>query len=105
MRRWPSGLPPTRGSGGCVRGIVASPSGSVGLLEARVAGEPAADLPPERLDRAPAGRRVAPGPRAARARTAHRNLDLSQVLVSPDGRALLRGFEARRWRHPIATSP
>jgi glycosyltransferase 2 family protein len=76
-----------------VRGIVASPSGSVGLLEARVAGVPAAGLPPERLDRALLADVWRQVEALHGARIAHRNLGLAHVLVTPDGRALLRGFD------------
>ena len=89
-----------------VRGIVASQDGSVGLIEDRVDGRPMADLvarsstaasedePEEgRLDRAlvlDVWRQV----QALHAdRIAHRNLDLESVRVTPDGRAMLRGFD------------
>ncbi|HET8619099.1 MAG TPA: lysylphosphatidylglycerol synthase transmembrane domain-containing protein [Acidimicrobiales bacterium] len=76
-----------------VRAIVASHNGSVGLVEAAVEGVPASDLPPERLDRALLGdvwRQVAA---LHRDRIAHRTLDLAQVTVTPDGQAVLRGFD------------
>ncbi|HET6952848.1 MAG TPA: lysylphosphatidylglycerol synthase transmembrane domain-containing protein [Acidimicrobiales bacterium] len=76
-----------------VRGIVASHQGSVGLIEARVEGELASDLPPERLERA----LLADVWRQVQAmhgdRIVHRNLGLSHVLVTPSGRAVLRGFD------------
>jgi undecaprenyl-diphosphatase len=97
-----------------VRRIVASPHGSVGLLEERVDGAPIAVLaqhpasnatmPPtnavlalteaaQPLDRAlvlDVWRQVAA---LHRDRIAHRNLDLNDVWVTPDGRAVLRGFD------------
>jgi undecaprenyl-diphosphatase len=89
-----------------VRGIVASPHGSVGLLEDRVEGGPVATLvshptalaegdePREsRLDRAlvlDMWRQV----QALHAdRIAHRNLDLESVWVTPADRAVLREFD------------
>jgi undecaprenyl-diphosphatase len=76
-----------------VRAIVASHNGSVGLVEAAVEGVPASELPPERLDRALLGdvwRQVAA---LHHDRIAHRTLDLAQVTVTPDGQAVLRGFD------------
>jgi glycosyltransferase 2 family protein len=97
-----------------VRRIVASPQGSVGLLEERVEGAPNAVLAghpashattpptshvvaladaPQPLDRAlvlDVWRQVAA---LHRDRLAHRNLDLNDVWVTPDGRAVLRGFD------------
>jgi glycosyltransferase 2 family protein len=76
-----------------VRGIVASQHGSVGLLETRVPGERASDLPPDRLE----GALLADVWRQVEAlhgdRIAHRNLDLAQVEVTPEGQAVLRGFD------------
>lgn len=93
-----------------VRGIVASQHGSVGLLEDRVDGGPVRALVPDtsaggaeaqpddepqegRLDRSlvlDMWRQV----QALHAdRIAHRNLDLESVWVTPDGRAVLRGFD------------
>jgi len=97
-----------------VRGIVASPQGSVGLLEDRVEGAPVAVV-----SRHPASRGTTPAPNPVvavseaplpldralvldvwrqvaalhRDRIAHRNLDLNDVWVTPDGRAVLRGFD------------
>jgi uncharacterized membrane protein YbhN (UPF0104 family) len=97
-----------------VRGIVASPQGSVGLLEDRVEGAPVAVVsrhPASRETTPPANPVVAvsegplPLDRALvldvwrqvtalhRDRIAHRNLDLNDVWVTPDGRAVLRGFD------------
>lgn len=98
-----------------VRRIVASPQGSVGLLEDRVegahvavvvAGHPASRPPApssspvaavtearQPLDRGlvlDVWRQVAA---LHRDRIAHRNLDLDDVWVTPDGRAVLRGFD------------
>lgn len=101
-----------------VRRIVASPQGSVGLLEDRVEGAPVAVVarhpssppgsrpttfppnpvvavtePPQPLDRAlilDVWRQVAA---LHRDRVAHRNLDLNDVWATPDGRAVLRGFD------------
>ena len=101
-----------------VRGIVASPHGSVGLLEDRVEGAPltvVAGHPASRMATSatatPAGD-VDVVPMAThpldrtlvadvwrqvealhRDRIAHRNLDLNDVWVTPDGRAVLRGFD------------
>jgi glycosyltransferase 2 family protein len=83
-----------------VRGIVASPHGSVGLLEDRVEGGPVASVAGHPaaggigLDRALAldiWRQVA---RLHADRIAHRNLDLSAVWVTPDGKAVLRNFDS-----------
>jgi undecaprenyl-diphosphatase len=76
-----------------VRGIVASRQGSVGLLQARVTGTRAADLAPTALDRAfllDVWRQV---DALHHDRIAHRNLDLAEVERTPDGRAVLRGFD------------
>jgi undecaprenyl-diphosphatase len=76
-----------------MRGIVASAHGSVGLLETRVEGVSAADLDPAQVDRAlllDVWRQVQA---LHRDRIAHRNLGLSQVEVTPDHRAVLRGFD------------
>jgi glycosyltransferase 2 family protein len=97
-----------------VRRIVASPQGSVGLLEDRVEGAPVAVVarhPDSRpttftsnpvvavadatqpLDRdlvLDVWRQVAA---LHRDRLAHRNLDLNDVWVTPEGRAVLRGFD------------
>jgi glycosyltransferase 2 family protein len=97
-----------------VRRIVASPQGSVGLLEDRVEGAPVAVVarhPASRpttftsnpvvavadatqpLDRdlvLDVWRQVAA---LHRDRLAHRNLDLNDVWVTPEGRAVLRGFD------------
>lgn len=77
-----------------VRGIVASSYGSVGLLETRIPGERASDLPPERLDRALLADVWRQVDALHRDRIAHRNLGLAQVEVTPEGRAVLRGFDA-----------
>jgi uncharacterized membrane protein YbhN (UPF0104 family) len=76
-----------------VKAIVASHNGSVGLLETATAGVPASGLAPEQLDRAmlvDVWRQVAA---LHRDRIAHRNLGLSHVKVTPDGGAVLRGFD------------
>ncbi|HKY67875.1 MAG TPA: lysylphosphatidylglycerol synthase transmembrane domain-containing protein [Acidimicrobiales bacterium] len=99
-----------------VRGIVASPHGSVGLLEDRVDGGPVAVVAAHPAGRSPSG---ADAPEADgtvealpteldrafvadvwrqvealhRARIAHRNLDLHEIWVTPDGHAELRGFD------------
>jgi uncharacterized membrane protein YbhN (UPF0104 family) len=65
----------------------------VGLLETRVEGVSAADLDPAQLDRAlllDVWRQVQA---LHRDRIGHRNLGLSQVEVTPDHRAVLRGFD------------
>ena len=106
-----------------VRGIVASPHGSVGLLEDRVEGAPLAvvaghpasqgaspaSVSPRTAARADEGEVVPLGTQPLdralvadvwrqvealhRDRIAHRNLDLNDVWVTPDGRAVLRGFD------------
>ncbi len=89
-----------------VRGIVASQHGSVGLLEDRVGGGPVAALvthpSTEVPDDAPEGDRLDRGlvldiwrqVQALHAdRIAHRNLDLESVWVTPDGQAVVRGFD------------
>jgi glycosyltransferase 2 family protein len=76
-----------------VRAIVASHNGSVGLLESAAVGVPASEVPPARLDREllrDVWRQVAA---LHHDRIAHRALDLAQVTVTPDGRAVLRGFD------------
>ena len=76
-----------------VRAIVASRYDSVGLLESASPGVPASEVPPDRLDRAllrDVWRQVAA---LHQQRIAHRALDLAQVTVTPDGRAVLRGFD------------
>jgi glycosyltransferase 2 family protein len=76
-----------------VKAIVASNNGSVGLLETATDGVPASELAPGQLDRAmliDVWHQVA----ALHAdRIAHRNLGLGQVTVTPDGGAVLRGFD------------
>jgi glycosyltransferase 2 family protein len=76
-----------------VRAIVASHNGSVGLLEAATEGVPASELAPDQLD--PAMLRDVWHQVAAlhRDRIAHRNLGLAHVLVTPEGGAVLRGFD------------
>jgi glycosyltransferase 2 family protein len=97
-----------------VRRIVASPHGSVGLLEDRVEGASAAVVAehPSSQTPAPSSSPVVAVTEAARPldrglvldvwrqvealhrdRIAHRNLDLEDVWVTPDGRAVLRGFD------------
>jgi glycosyltransferase 2 family protein len=82
-----------------VRGIVASAYGSVGLLEDRLVGGPVADVVAhpaaagDGLDRGLALDMWHQVQRLHAARIAHRNLDLSAVWVTPDGRAVLRDFD------------
>lgn len=79
-----------------VWGIVASPAGSVGLLEGRVTGVPASSLPDKRLDARLLGgiwRQVAA---LHRHRVAHRALGLDAVTVAPGGRVVLGDFDAAR---------
>src|SRR5918998_521414 len=107
-----------RAPAAALRGVVASPHGSVALLEDRVEGSPVAALvpppasngveeagpptpapestplaTPETLDRAfvlDVWRQV----QALHAdRIAHRNLDLESVWMTPEGTAVLRGFD------------
>jgi hypothetical protein len=76
-----------------VKAIVASTNGSVGLLETATDGVPASELAPGQLDRAmliDVWHQVA----ALHAdRIAHRNLGLGLVTVTPEGGAVLRGFD------------
>jgi glycosyltransferase 2 family protein len=74
-----------------VRGIVSSTHGSVGLLEDRVEGTPASELATVDRDLALDMWRQVKHLHAGR--IAHRNLDLSDVVVTPDGRAVLRQFD------------
>jgi glycosyltransferase 2 family protein len=74
-----------------VRGIVASTYGSVGLLEDRAKGGPVAALAVVDRDLALDMWRQVQHLHADR--IAHRNLDLSAVWVTPDGRAVLRNFD------------
>lgn len=92
-----------------VRGIVASPHGSVGLLEDRVEGESVAGMvgdvghpSPEAPDDGPQDGRldrslVLDMWRQVQAlhadRIAHRNLDLESVWITPEGQVVLRGFD------------
>ena len=82
-----------------VRGIVASHHGSVGLIEDRVEGGPAAALvahpasQSELLERALVADVWRQLQALHRDRIAHRNLDLESIWVTPEGRAVLRGFD------------
>jgi undecaprenyl-diphosphatase len=80
-----------------VRGIVASPAGSVGLLEERLAGSTAiSDLPTARLDR-PLLRRIWHQVAALhRQRIAHRALGLGVVRVTGTGDVAMSEFDAAR---------
>lgn len=83
-----------------VRRIVASPHGAVGLLEERLVGTPASDLPPDRLCDgvlADVWRQVEALHRHG---IAHRSLSLDEVVVDGDGRAALRGFDGARLAAP-----
>jgi uncharacterized membrane protein YbhN (UPF0104 family) len=79
-----------------VRSIVASPAGSVGLLEERLPGRAAAALPADRLDRRLLGeiwRQVAA---LHRHRIAHRTLGLGAFTVTDDGDVVVGEFDAAR---------
>ncbi|HZA87962.1 MAG TPA: hypothetical protein VE466_13885, partial [Acidimicrobiales bacterium] len=79
-----------------VQSIVASPAGSVGLLEERIAGTTASSLPPERLDRrllSEIWRQVAV---LHLRRIAHRTLGLAAVTLADDGGVVVGGFDAAR---------
>jgi tRNA A-37 threonylcarbamoyl transferase component Bud32 len=79
-----------------VRNIVASPAGSVGLLEERVDGTAASDLPPERLDR-PLLLKIWHQVEALhRRRIAHRALGLGVVRVIADGDVAMSEFDTAR---------
>jgi glycosyltransferase 2 family protein len=74
-----------------VRGIVSSSHGSVGLLEDTIEGTSGATL--VALDRDLALDMWRQVKHLHAGRIAHRNLDLSAVWVTPDGRAVLRHFD------------
>jgi glycosyltransferase 2 family protein len=79
-----------------VQSIVASPAGSVGLLEERIAGTTASSLPPERLDRrllSEIWRQVAA---LHHRRIAHRTLGLAAVTLADDGGVVVGDFDAAR---------
>src|SRR5918995_584969 len=79
-----------------VQSIVASPAGSVGLLEERIAGTTASSLPPERLDRrllSEIWRQVAA---LHHRRIAHRTLGLAAVTLADDGGVVVGEFDAAR---------
>jgi uncharacterized membrane protein YbhN (UPF0104 family)/tRNA A-37 threonylcarbamoyl transferase component Bud32 len=79
-----------------VRNIVASPAGSVGLLEERVDGTAVADLPPRRLD-PPLLRRIWQQVAALhRRRIAHRALGLGVVSVTGTDDVAMSEFDAAR---------
>lgn len=83
-----------------VRRVVASPHGSVGLLEDRVEGRDATGLPAERLTRevlADIWRQV---DSLHRQGIAHRSLSLAEVTVTDDGTPVLRGFDGARLAAP-----
>ncbi|HEY7073076.1 MAG TPA: hypothetical protein VH479_23315, partial [Acidimicrobiales bacterium] len=79
-----------------VRSVVASPGGSVGLVTEAAEGVPAATLDAEDLAGGPlvdAWRQVGCLHRAG---IAHRSLGLGQFTITPDGRAVLGGFDSAR---------
>jgi glycosyltransferase 2 family protein len=79
-----------------VRNIVASPAGSVGVLEERLDGTVVADLPPERLD-PPLLRRIWQQVAALhRRRIAHRALGLGVVSVSGTDDVAMSEFDTAR---------
>jgi undecaprenyl-diphosphatase len=79
-----------------VRNIVASSAGSVGLLEERLAGSTASDLPTSRLDR-PLLRTIWHQVAALhRQRIAHRALGLSVVHVTATGDVAMSEFDSAR---------
>jgi glycosyltransferase 2 family protein len=79
-----------------VRNIVASPAGSVGLLEERLDGTAVADLPPERLD-PPLLRRIWQQVAALhRRRIAHRALGLGVVTVTATNDVAMSKFDTAR---------
>jgi glycosyltransferase 2 family protein len=79
-----------------VRNIVASPAGSVGLLEERLDGTAVSDLLPARLDR-PLLRRIWQQVAALhRQRIAHRALGLGVVSVTARGDVAMSEFDAAR---------
>ena len=79
-----------------VRNIVASPAGSVGLLEERLDGTAVSDLPPARLDR-PLLRTIWEQVAALhRRRIAHRGLGLGVVSVTATGDVAMSEFDAAR---------
>jgi glycosyltransferase 2 family protein len=79
-----------------VRNIVASPAGSVGLLEERIDGTAVTDLSPERLD-PPLLRKIWHQVAALhRQRIAHRALGLGVVTVTATGDVAMSEFDAAR---------
>ncbi len=79
-----------------VRNIVASPAGSVGLLEERLDGTAVSDLPASRLDR-PLLRRIWQQVAALhRQRIAHRALGLGVVSVTAAGDVAMSEFDTAR---------
>ncbi len=79
-----------------VRSIVASPAGSVGLLEERIAGTTASSLPPERLDRRLLGEIWHQVAALHERRIAHRTLGLAAATVADDGGVVVGEYDAAR---------
>ncbi|HET6954694.1 MAG TPA: lysylphosphatidylglycerol synthase transmembrane domain-containing protein [Acidimicrobiales bacterium] len=83
-----------------VRAVVASPEGAVGLLADHVEGDPAAEVAADDLAGAPlvdAWRQVG---RMHGAGVAHRALNLRRFVITPDGHAVLGGFDDARVAAP-----
>ena len=83
-----------------VRAVLASPSGSVGLLTVALEGRPATDLDPDDLAGPPlvdAWRQVG---RLHAAGIAHRALNLRRFRFTPAGEAVLSGFDDARVAAP-----
>ena len=83
-----------------VRNVISSPAGAVGLVASAVEGVPAeaVDGGPPRAAMVDAWRQVG---RLHAAGIAHRSLGLRRFTVTPDGRAVLTGFDDAR----VAASP
>jgi glycosyltransferase 2 family protein len=79
-----------------VQSIVASPAGSVGLLEDRIGGTTATSLPPERLDRRLLSEIWHQVAALHHRRIAHRTLGLAAVTLAADGGVVVGEFDAAR---------
>jgi glycosyltransferase 2 family protein len=83
-----------------LRRVVASPHGSVGLVEDHVDGTVATDLPADRLTRQVLVDIWQQVDALHRQGIAHRSLSLAEVVVTEDGTAVLRGFDGARLAAP-----
>lgn len=83
-----------------LRRVVSSPQGSVGLLEDRVEGTLASDLPVGELTHDLLVDIWQQVDALHRQGIAHRTLGLAEVVVTNDGRAVVRGFDGARLAAP-----